>query len=128
MQQLKAFHSDTSGNSELDVNNQITINLRFPEQYYETETGLSYNSLRDYDAKTGRYIQSDPIGLAGEIYTYGYVGRNPLVYSDPAGKIAHVMIPVAVAAAFAVAACIVSPVCNKSLPDAQFGLYSNISS
>lgn len=60
-------------------------NLRFPGQQYEPFGGRHYNHFRDYDPSVGRYIQSDPIGLAGGLNTYAYVGGNPLSNVDPAG-------------------------------------------
>jgi RHS repeat-associated protein len=61
------------------------LNLRFPGQYIDTESGWSYNVNRSYDPIIGRYIESDPIGLDGGLNTYAYATSNPLNMVDPLG-------------------------------------------
>ncbi len=63
----------------------FTYELRFPEQFFDQATKLHYSYFRDYDPRLGRYIESDPIGLAGGINTYGYAGGNPVSDIDPYG-------------------------------------------
>ncbi|GLQ96839.1 type IV secretion protein Rhs [Dyella mobilis] len=67
------------------TSNGYTYNLRFPGQYFDSETGLSYNVNRDYDSSTGRYIESDPTGLVGGINSYAAVSSSPLNRIDPDG-------------------------------------------
>lgn len=61
------------------------LNLRLPGQYADGEAGLKYNINRSFDAATGRYLESDPMGLAAGPSTYGYVESNPLDRIDPLG-------------------------------------------
>lgn len=62
-----------------------TVNLRFPGQYFDAETGLHYNWNRYYNPATGRYVSSDPIGLAGGLNTFGYVEQSPANFTDAIG-------------------------------------------
>ncbi len=63
----------------------VTVNLRFPGQYADVETGQYYNYFRTYDSTIGRYTQSDPIGLRGGIGRYLYAYANSVRLTDPFG-------------------------------------------
>jgi len=65
----------------------FVFDLRLPGQRYDAATGLHYNYFRDYDAQTGRYIQVDPIGLAGGINPYLYANGSPWRYTDANGNL-----------------------------------------
>lgn len=47
---------------------------------------LYYNRYRDFDPTTGRYIQADPIALAGGDNPYPYANGNSIRYIDPTGE------------------------------------------
>ena len=59
--------------------------LRMAGQYFDSEVGTSYNYFRDYNPSTGRYVESDPIGLEGGLNTYGYVGGKTITRVDRYG-------------------------------------------
>lgn len=50
------------------------------------QESLLYNYFRDYDPDTGRYVESDPIGLLGGSYsTYAYANGIPVGITEPLG-------------------------------------------
>jgi RHS repeat-associated protein len=59
---------------------------RFPGQWFQSESGLHQNWMRDYDPTTGRYLQADPLGLVDGASVYGYVKGNPGRWVDPRGE------------------------------------------
>ena len=86
----------------------VTNNIRFPGQYYDSETALHYNYHRYYDPGIGRYLSPDPVlqlqaGVDSpevskipyllpymlesplELHNYVYVQNNSLRYGDPKG-------------------------------------------
>ena len=96
----------TVPNEDVDGDGKLTtVNLRFPGQYYDAESGLHYNWNRYYDSRIGRYITADPVSVGEhvqstldnlrsgrandqpplELNPYAYVANNPLKYTDPEG-------------------------------------------
>jgi RHS repeat-associated protein len=84
------WDSDPFGTTSADEDpdgdqTEFVYHLRFPGQYLDEETGLHYNYFRDYDSVTGRYVESDPIGLRGGLNTYAYANGNPILLFDSLG-------------------------------------------
>lgn len=80
----------TAANEDPDGDSGVfAYGLRFPGQYRDQETGLDYNYFRDYDPATGRYVQSDPIGLRGGLNTYAYAANSPTTLVDALGLDPH---------------------------------------
>ena len=86
-------HGEPFGNSPANENpsglGTFGINYRFPGQYLDKASNTHYNYFRDYGPAEGRYIQSDPIGLAGGVNTYLYANGNPLIFVDPDGRLSQ---------------------------------------
>ncbi len=98
--------------------------LRFPGQWFQSETGLHQNWMWDYDPTTGRYMQADPFGLIDGPAIYGYALQNPGRYIDPRGEFLFPAIPIGIAiyrgfrAALAVIAAI-NAITGPSIPSPE---------
>jgi len=86
--------------------------LRFPGQWFQSETGLHQNWMRDYDPTLGRYLQADPLGLVDGASVYGYALQNPGRYTDPRGEFVPILLGVALGFALDFALDQVKSVCG----------------
>ncbi|HEV2679226.1 MAG TPA: RHS repeat-associated core domain-containing protein [Rhodanobacter sp.] len=81
-----AYQGNPFGEQQPTSTMGYVLNLRYPGQYYDAESGLVSNGMRPYEAALGRFDQSDPSGLAGGMSTYAADLNNPLSYFDPDGR------------------------------------------
>lgn len=73
-------------NDDVDADGiSLVFDMRFPGQRYDKASGLNYNYFRGYEASTGRYIESDPMGMIAGVDTYSYASSRPLGLIDPYG-------------------------------------------
>lgn len=77
--------ADAFGTTGALPQSQVEMNLRFPGQYFDMESGLVNNLNRDYSNFIARYMQSDPIKLIGGINFYIYSENNPIIFFDDRG-------------------------------------------
>jgi RHS repeat-associated protein len=80
-----AYQGNPFGEQQPTSTTGYVLNLRYPGQYYDAESGFVHNGFRDYDPPSGRFVQSDPSGFNGGISLYVYGLNNPLMYVDPSG-------------------------------------------
>jgi RHS repeat-associated protein len=100
----------TTDNSGIGIAPGSYTQAVFPGQM-RTHADLYYNRYRDYDPTTGRYIQADPIGLAGGSNPYLYANDNPMRYTDPTGE----FVPLLVIGGRLALQCAVNPACRTAV-------------
>ena len=64
----------------------LSLDLRFPGQWFQLEAGMHYNWHRHYDPSLGRYTQPDPLGFVDGPSVYGYAGGAPTEWVDKDGR------------------------------------------
>lgn len=85
MRPLSATHAvDAWGKAE-ETEEGSDLPLRLLGQYFDAESGLSYNRHRYYDPDLGVYLSQDPIGFEGGLNYYQYAMGDPLGHADPLG-------------------------------------------
>ena len=95
-QLVARYEYDAWGNCTIVSDNSstgiATLNpFRYRSYYYDNDLGLYYLQSRYYDAEIGRFINADGYITTGQgvmsYNMYSYCQNNPVMYSDPTGKI-----------------------------------------
>ena len=65
--------------------NPASVRFQYTGQQWLPELGMHYYKNRIYYPQIGRFMQTDPIGVAGGVNLYAYVGGDPINFTDPLG-------------------------------------------
>ncbi|MFN8614027.1 MAG: RHS repeat-associated core domain-containing protein [Vulcanimicrobiota bacterium] len=87
---MASFSTDEFGVEEDSSGTRTDLNLNYMTYVgalgvRRDATGLLYARQRYYDSSLGRWLSADPIGFAGGLNLYTYVGQNPTSWVDPSG-------------------------------------------
>ena len=81
------YEYDPFGNTIRSTGAYAAANpFRFSTKYWDPETTFYYYGYRHYDPATGRWPNRDPIEEQGGLNLYGFVGNDPISYSDYLGQ------------------------------------------
>lgn len=61
--------------------------FQYTGQMWMGELGVYYYKARFYDPRLARFLQTDPIGVAGGMNLYAYAGNDAVNFSDPSGLV-----------------------------------------
>jgi RHS repeat-associated protein len=87
------YRYDPYGRTMAQSGNLVNANVyRFSSKELHAKSGMYYYGYRFYEPHLQRWINRDPIGEAGGINLYGFVGNTPVNYIDPEGE--KVLIPI----------------------------------
>jgi RHS repeat-associated protein len=67
------------------VSGDVEADFGYTGHFEHVASGLKLALYRAYDPSTGRWISRDPLGTAGGLNLYGYVGGDPINNVDPLG-------------------------------------------
>jgi RHS repeat-associated protein len=83
-QVVAKYRYDVYGNLQAEVGT-VSQPYLFSTKRYDYHLGTYYYGYRFYSPSTGRWLTRDPLGEAGGLNLYGFVGNDPVNYVDAFG-------------------------------------------